>query len=373
MGDQPKLYIGLMSGTSADAIDALVASIDNQTVKIIGQHTLPYPHSIRRDILDLSTPGENEIERMGALDQKLGRLFAQACNELIETLSIDASEIHAIGSHGQTIRHHPPSFSQHPFSLQIGDANIIAQETGITTVTDFRRRDIAAGGEGAPLVPAFHNAVFLDKLKQRVIVNIGGMANISILNPDKECTGFDTGPGNALMDEWIYLHNQQAYDDKGSWSQTGTSNTKLLSLLLDHPYFQSKPPKSTGRETFNIKWLKDSINQIATPIKPEDVQATLLELTAISISDSISNYAQGCSEVYICGGGAFNQALTQALHNKLAPITVSTTESLGMHPQLVEAAAFSWLAHQTMHKKSANCPKVTGAKKSVILGCIYPA
>lgn len=373
MLDKPELYIGLMSGTSADAIDAVVVSINNQSISIINNHSLSYPNAIRHEILALSTPGENEIVRMGILDQKLGDLFAQTTIELLEKSNIDADKIHAIGSHGQTIRHYPPSVSQHPFSLQIGDANIIAQQTGITTVTDFRRKDIAAGGEGAPLVPAFHNAVFSDKTKQRVILNIGGMANISILNFDNECTGFDTGPGNALMDAWIYQHKQQAYDDKGSWSKTGTSNTELLGILLGNPYFQSTPPKSTGRETFNSDWLKNCLSQTTVSIKPEDIQATLLELTAISISNSIKNYAKECSEVYVCGGGAFNQALIQSLHNKLTPIMVTTTESLGIPPQWVEAAAFGWLAHQTMHNKPANCPKVTGAKHSAILGGIYPA
>jgi anhydro-N-acetylmuramic acid kinase len=367
------LYIGLMSGTSADAIDAVLVDSEPKNFKVIGHHSIDHDYSTRQDILALCKQGENEINRMGELDNKLGLLFSQAAIELLTKLKVSATQIQAIGSHGQTIRHHPPSIGSHPFSLQVGDANIIASRTGITTVADFRRRDIAEGGEGAPLVPAFHKAVFSDSETSRVILNIGGMANISILSPSLPCTGFDTGPGNVLMDAWIYKHKQLPYDDQGNWGKSGSADHQLLEVLLEHPHFNTLPPKSTGREAFNLNWIEGALTKNKKAISPQDVQATLQLLTVKSIASSIEAHAHYCSEMYVCGGGILNKSLIKSLQSFLPDIKIDSTASLGIPPQLVEASAFAWLAQQTLQKKTGNCPEVTGGSHPVILGGIYQA
>ena len=365
-----QLYIGLMSGTSADAIDAVLVDLNNNP-KLVAQHTLPFPIDIQQKIHAIALPGDNEIDRMGALDAVLGKLFAQTCTELLAKAELSADQIIAIGSHGQTIRHRPPDTTEGVFTLQIGDPNLIAELTGITTVADFRRRDMAAGGQGAPLVPAFHRAIFHSSTKDRAIVNIGGMANITWLPAQGKVLGFDTGPGNVLMDIWIAEHLGDTYDRNGAWAHSGNPCPSLLKELLATPYFELAAPKSTGRENFNRAWLGEKLKKGASQLPPNDIQATLLELTAITIADSIQGLNQTSKDVFVCGGGAYNTALMQRLQELLPNDILASTSILGIDPQWVEAMAFAWLAHETINHRPGNLREVTGAEREVILGGIY--
>lgn len=374
--ENAQFCIGLMSGTSADSIDAALVDLSGKEPQLRHYIELPLEDGLRQQILTLMQPGDDEIEQLGKLDHQLGQAFAKAANELLKASNTSPSEVRAIGSHGQTLRHRPPGTTQHPFTLQVGDANIIAEETGICTVADFRRRDIAAGGQGAPLVPAFHQAVFSSSEEQRVIANIGGISNVTLLN-DNHLQGFDTGPGNTLMDAWIYKHQGKHYDHDGHWASTGTANQRLVTLLLQHDFFQQLPPKSTGREDFNLVWLEQQIEQLDSPIENVDVQASLLEVTAQSLINSIKQQAPNTDAIYLCGGGAFNSQLLQrienAAQNESLKLTVQTTSSLGVAPESVEATAFAWLAHQTLENLPGNNPATTGARREVVLGGIYPA
>lgn len=355
-----ELYIGLMSGTSADGIDAALVDFSQPHPQLIATHYNPYPRELRQLILELCHPGTNEINRLGELDIALGKAFAHTANTLLENQKISSTQIKAIGSHGQTIRHHPHL----KFTLQIGDPNVIAAETGITTIADFRRRDLAHGGQGAPLVPAFHQEIFASK-ESRAIVNIGGIANITVLTDS--VLGFDTGPGNNLLDAWAETHLQKTYDENGTWAAQGKVNIELLNQLLADPYFKLAPPKSTGREYFNLNWLK----KFLTPsISAVDVQATLAELTAINITDAVKKHLN-TGEIFICGGGAHNAFLLSRIKELAKPLTAHSTSQLGIDPDWVEAIAFAWLAKQTLNKKPGNLTAVTGAKKPAILGGIY--
>ncbi len=368
----PELYVGLLSGTSADAIDAALVDFAGPSPRLLACHNLALDDSMRQEIHALAQPGDNEIDRLGVLDQQLAVLFARATQALLQQAGVHPSEVRAIGSHGQTLRHRPPNTHEIPFSLQVGDANRIAHITGITTITDFRRRDMAAGGQGAPLMPAFHRAAFHSVEEDRVLVNIGGMANVTWLPRGGTALGFDTGPGNALLDAWIRQQRGLAYDEDGRWASTGRVHGALLERLLSHPYFQETPPKSTGPEVFNLHWLQAERQALDTPITPEDIQATLLALTARSISDAISAM-EDSPAIYLCGGGAHNSALVAALRELLPEQKLASTEVLGVHPDWVEAAGFAWLARQTLGGLSGNLPAVTGAEREVILGGIYPA
>jgi anhydro-N-acetylmuramic acid kinase len=369
---EPGYYIGLMSGTSSDAIDAVLIKTHPQ-IELIATHSSPIPTELQQQIHQVSDPQKGTIDQLGHLDHQLGNAFAKAVLELISIANISPKMIIAIGSHGQTIRHRP-SPNPHPFTLQIGDPNIIAEKTGITTVADFRRRDMALGGQGAPLVPAFHRAIFSTEKIDRAIVNIGGMANITWLPQsqlESAVMGFDTGPGNVLLDGWIHQHLQQRFDHNGAWAAQGKLNKPLLDLLLTEDFFQQSPPKSTGREMFNLTWLQnrlESFNQIVSAV---DVQRTLLELTAKTIADSIQTLSTHRKEIFVCGGGVFNRLLMQRLEDLLAPNTVASTTKLGLEPQWIEAMAFAWLAHQRMENKSGNICSVTGAKGQGVLGAIY--
>ncbi len=361
------LYIGLISGTSIDAIDAAILGINQGRFELLHHHSHPLPIETRRDIKKLSHSGNDEIELLGILDRRLGKLFAEAAAELLKISAIDPREISAIGSHGQTIRHRPPTVTrqQESFSLQIGDPNTIAELTGLTTVADFRRRDIAAGGEGAPLAPAFHNAVFRSANYQRAVVNIGGIANITLLN-NKPVLGFDTGPGNTLMDAWIEKHKGQSYDVGGSWAATGKVQIQILNQLLQHSYLARPVPKSTGKEEFNLAMLDHYLQE---GIHPADVQATLAEFTAESIACAITS---DIDEIYLCGGGAANLHLVSLLESKLPGRKLGNTSELGIHSDWVEAAAFAWLASQTLANHTGSLSSVTGATGERVLGGIYP-
>ncbi len=366
------IYLGLMSGTSVDGIDAaLVSFSDGKPPVLTATHAHPIPATIRDEIQALMRPGANEAERMGELDMALGELFAAAANAVIKKAGLAPKDIRAIGSHGQTIRHQP--HAAHPFTLQIGNPSIIAERTGITTVADFRARDIAAGGQGAPLVPSFHREMFRSPQRQRVVVNIGGIANITCLPADAKqpVTGFDTGPGNTLLDQWIRHRQGHRHDDDGQWAAAGRASNELLEQLLADPYFAAPPPKSTGREHFNLEWLQNHLKKLTAPPADADVQATLMQLTARTIAGAIRRFLPDTQEAYVCGGGAHNRALMAALAGNLSGIQVATTEALGLHPDWVEAAAFAWLAHQTLQGHPGNVPTVTGARRAVILGGIY--
>ncbi len=363
-------FIGFMSGTSMDALDAVLVDFAHTPPTLIATHSHPLDETFRREILALAQPGDNELDRQAQLDVRLGRLSAEVCQQLLEKAGVAANKIQAIGSHGQTVRHAPDA--PFPYTVQIGDPNTIAQLSGITTVADFRRRDISVGGQGAPLVPAFHQALFRHDSKNRVILNIGGIANISILpaDPSQPVIGFDTGPGNMLMDAWIQLYQGLPYDANGNWARSGRVDAELINQLLADPYFSQSPPKSTGRERYNLPWLE---KQLSGDHSTQDVQATLCELTAATIAYALLQFAPETDEIYVCGGGAHNGYLMERIEACLDSCHVTTTAALGVDPQWVEAMAFAWLARQTLHALPGNLPAVTGASEAVILGGIYPA
>lgn len=368
------LYVGLMSGTSIDAIDTAIIEISPGESRL--RHCLehPIPGELRAQIAAISHSGSDEIERLGRLDRRLGELFAEAALALLTDAGLERDSVSAIGSHGQTIRHRPASSgeTEYPFTLQIGDPNTIAELTGITTVADFRRRDIAAGGEGAPLAPAFHASAFAHPGLNRAIINIGGIANASLLSGTELVGGFDTGPGNTLLDHWIQRHQGQPYDSCGAWASSGSVNQLLLQDLLAHPYMDLDGPRSTGKEAFNLAWL-DTLLEGHPNLSAADVQATLAQFTALGISNALERCAFGAEEVYVCGGGAHNADLMERLAQVLPgkPLLAST-ESLGFHPDWVEAATFAWLAQRTIAGLAGNAEAVTGAAGPRILGAIYP-
>jgi anhydro-N-acetylmuramic acid kinase len=370
----PELFVGLMSGTSLDAIDAVLVDLASPTPRQIAVHSHPLPSVLRTQLLTLCHGGTvDELRLTAELDVRLGRLFAEAALALLQQAATPASAVRAIGSHGQTVRHEPDGDT--PFSVQIGDPNVIAQLTGITTVADFRRRDIAAGGQGAPLVPAFHAAALRSADEDRVVLNIGGMANITVLprDPQQAVTGFDTGPGNVLMDAWAARHLGTPQDDEGHWAGSAPRQEPLLAALLSDGYFQRPPPKSTGRELFNMDWLEARLAQLDIETEPAQVQASLVALTAQSCAIAIQHYAQHTQRVLVCGGGVHNVTLMQQLTDALPGMRVASTQTLGLDPDWVEALAFAWLAKQTLEGKPGNLPSVTGAKASVVLGGIYLA
>lgn len=363
-----QLFIGLMSGTSLDGVDAaLVAFESDGTLKTLGTHLLPYPDDLRANILALQHPSDNELETTALVSNRLARLYAQAVQQLLAQTNTNTHEIAAIGCHGQTIRHCPGFNDDIGFTLQIGNAALLAELTDITVVSDFRSRDVAAGGQGAPLVPAFHRAVFADKSIKRAVVNIGGIANITYLGGE-EVFGFDSGPGNMLLDNWIKQYKGLNYDADGAWSSTGHVIAPLLSAMLADPFFSQAPPKSTGRDLFNALWLGTHLAH--QNYAAEDVARTLVALTAHSIADALQGYCGRVDEIYLCGGGAHNGLLKADLQG-LVNAKIANTDALGIGVDWVEAIAFAWLAKQCLDKKTANLPQVTGAKAARILGAIY--
>ena len=410
---QPELYIGLMSGTSLDGIDAVLVDLGQAQPRLLAKHYLPFDDTLKSILLALHLPSHNELHQAQLTSNQLARLYATAVNalldnpplplkgeELDERLSspifspelnpinltvgcIPCTMVHgmhptkpiaslrymgrvieAIGCHGQTIRHCP----EQGYTLQIGNAALLAELTGITVVSDFRSRDIAAGGQGAPLVPAFHDHAFRHSGIHRVIVNIGGISNLTNLPPDNDPIGFDCGPGNLLMDAWCMQHLGKPYDDNGAWATSGQILPALLEQMLDEPFFALPPPKSTGRDLFNMAWLHGKLQGNE---RAEDVQATLLELTCRTIAQAIQKHCSGTTEIYLCGGGARNQTLRNRLIGLLPGSSIQTTDTLDVDSDYLEAIAFAWLAQQTLHEKPANLPQVTGAKHACILGAIY--
>src|SRR5690242_12310115 len=359
-----------MSGTSADGIDAVLIEFDSAP-KLLATHYTAYADSLRSRIRRFASGNysADAIDELGALDAELGQLFAAAVLALLKEARVEAARVKAVGSHGQTVRHRPRG--PHPFTLQIADANIIAARTGLAVVADFRRRDLALGGQGAPLLPAFHKAAFGHASEERVVMNIGGIANITLLPAQGEVRGFDTGPGNVLMDHWSREHLHAPYDAEGAFAARGRVDEALLTRLLADPYFAAPPPKSTGPEHFNAAWLAQAMG--AARREPDDVAPTLAELTARSIAEAVRREARGVTQVFVCGGGAHNTHLMMRLAALLPNVTLASTAALGVDPDWVEAAGFAWLARETLERRPGNLPSVTGAAKYAVLGAIYPA
>lgn len=373
------LFIGLMSGTSLDGVDvALVELKDNQQPRVLHTLFLAYPSDLRSQILALQHPTENELEITAIMGNTLAQLYASAVNQLLATAQITPDKITAIGCHGQTIRHRPGFYDGIGFTMQIGNAALLSELTHIAVVSDFRSRDIAAGGQGAPLVPAFHQAIFASSQVNRAIINIGGIANITYLQSAnststniKAVIGFDSGPGNMLLDAWIKQHKNLDYDANGAWASTGQIIEPLLSNMLAEPYFALTPPKSTGRDLFNDQWLTTRLSLLDSNYRPQDVAHTLVALTAHSIYDALILHCSEVNEVYLCGGGAHNDLLKAKLQALLGNTKVDTTDVLGVGVDWVEAIAFAWLAKQCLNKQTASLPEVTGAKGARILGALY--
>ncbi|MEB0030952.1 anhydro-N-acetylmuramic acid kinase [Undibacterium sp. RTI2.1] len=376
------LYIGLMSGTSLDGVDGVLVALPDHsdpaqanTMRLLASAYIPFADTLRADVMALQQSGADEIHREALAANMLVRQYAACVNALLEKVaSFDQHSVRAIGVHGQTIRHRP----ELGYTRQTNNPALLAELSGIDVIADFRSRDVAAGGQGAPLVPAFHRAIFGQVVVCRVVANIGGISNISILRADGSTTGFDTGPGNVLMDAWIAQHHAKSYDENGAWAAQGQVHTGLLAALCDEAFLQTAPPKSTGRDLFRPDWLNQKLQLSAfADISAVDVQTTLCAFTATTLVDAILNYAPDVAGIYICGGGAYNQCLMQhiesTLRRKGSQSTVASTEDLGVSPHHVEALAFAWLAQQFVDRSAGNLPEVTGAKGLRILGALYPA
>lgn len=361
------LYIGVMSGTSLDGLD--IALIEQSpAIQLVATHYIPMPSSLRAELLSLCASGPDEIARSAIAQQHWVQLAADGIHSLLQQQRLQARDIRAIGSHGQTVRHEP----SRGFTVQIGNPALLTEFTGISVVSDFRSRDVAAGGQGAPLVPAFHEALFEQRPGNRAVLNVGGFSNLSLIETDKPVAGFDCGPGNVLLDAWIQLQRREEFDQGGQWAASGQVDPALLKSLLGDPFFATLGPKSTGREVFNLPWLQQHLAQHQA-IPAEHVQATLLELTAVTIAESLQSAQLDTQELLVCGGGAHNTTLMQRLAALLPSTQVNSTAVYGVDPNWVEAMAFAWLAHCCLEGIAGNRPSVTGARGLRILGAIYPA
>lgn len=370
-----ELYIGIMSGTSLDAVD--VALVDFAAMpQVLATHQQPFPAELRQEILALAQGASRPLSAIGALDHRLGRLFSNAVLGLLAQEKLAAKDIRAIGSHGQTVFHQPQGDT--PFTMQLGDAHLIAARTGINTVADFRRKDMALGGQGAPLVPAFHAHLFARPNSIRIILNIGGIANITVLHPEQAVLGYDTGAGNMLMDAWTERHLGKSYDHNAAFAAQGQIQADLLKHLLADDYFHLPPPKSTGREKFHLTWLEAQLAQLPAYCAA-DVQRTLLSFSAHSIANEIRRYQQAADkasyqqEIIVCGGGAHNPLLMQELGKLLPAWQIQSSDAYGINSDYLEATAFAWLAYRFIHKQSGNLSAVTGASREAILGCLHLA
>lgn len=370
MNDAAELYLGLISGTSADGIDAALVRFQGDMPELMAALTHPWPEQLRQQMLAVAQ-GEQAItlDELGQLDVALGHGFAEAAQQLLARAAVAPGQVRAIGSHGQTLRHRPGG--SRPFSLQMGDPSVIAERCRIDVVADFRRADVAAGGQGAPLLPAMHAMLLARTEGTRVVLNLGGIANITRLGQHGDVLGFDTGPANGLLDAWCLRHRGEAFDRDGAFAAAGTADHALLTTLLTDPYFSLPPPKSTGREHFHLAWLDahPRVQQLA----PQDVQATLLELTARSIATAIERHAPDAADVLVCGGGVHNPLLMKRLEAALSPRAVQSTAAFGVDPDFLEAMAFAWLARQRLLDRPGNLAEVTGARGPRVLGAIYSA
>lgn len=367
--DADRLYIGLISGTSADGIDAALVRFEHGKPQLVHALTHAWPDALRTQILGVAQDETTlDLDAFGRLDVAIGQTFADAVDVLLSRSGMSAASVRAIGSHGQTIRHRPSG--EHPFTLQIGNASVIAERCGIDVVADFRSADVAAGGQGAPLLPALH-AMLLPSSHSRVVLNLGGIANVTVLSANGQVFGFDTGPANGLMDAWCLRHRGEAFDRDGALAASGHVDEGLLAALLDDPYFALPPPKSTGREHFHLGWLDAHLNPAS--ISPADVQATLLELTARSVAMAIEAHASDAKDVLLCGGGVHNGALVRRLRELLQPRLLGNTGEYGVDPDYLEATAFAWLARQRLQGLPGNLPAVTGARGPRVLGAVHLA
>ncbi|HET8817965.1 MAG TPA: anhydro-N-acetylmuramic acid kinase [Xanthomonadaceae bacterium] len=377
MSDAPGagLYLGLISGTSADGIDvALVSFATPGAPSLVLGRTFDWDDALRSRLVELGQGGELvSLDEYGTLDARVADAFASAAKRLLDEAGMSAADVVALGSHGQTVRHRPRGAAgdgRYPFTLQLGDGHRIAERTGIATVAEFRRRDVAAGGQGAPLLPGLHAALLHDPGEDRAVLNLGGIANLTLLPARGDCRGFDTGPANALLDAWAWRHAEVPYDAGGAFAASGTVDKGLLDRLRDDPWLSLPPPKSSGREHFHLSWLAPRLRGNESPA---DVQATLLAFTAVTVCEALQHHQPGTRRVIACGGGVHNPYLMGALAERLPGVTVETTARHGLDPDFVEAIGFAWLARQTMLARPGNLPAVTGASGPRVLGCVHPA
>ncbi|HXE49973.1 MAG TPA: anhydro-N-acetylmuramic acid kinase [Ramlibacter sp.] len=367
----PDLYIGLMSGTSLDGVDGVLADFSPTSPLVIEHASAPFPAELRAELLRLNTSGPDELHRAALAGNALMRVYAQVVGELLVSARVSGS-IRAIGAHGQTVRHRPQDFDGTGYTLQLCQPALLAELTGIDVVADFRSRDVAAGGQGAPLAPLFHQGVFGRPGESVGVLNIGGIANVTLLRADGSMLGFDCGPGNCLMDAWCAQHTGRAYDAEGSWAATGSPLPALLELLLAESYFRKPPPKSTGRDLFNPAWLQERLQGFSAAA-PADVQATLAELTARACTADVLQHEPGLRRLIVCGGGVLNVHLMRRLQALLPDAQVSSSADWGLPPLQVEAMAFAWLARKTVRREKLQLQSITGAKGARVLGCLYPA
>jgi len=366
------LYIGVMSGTSLDGVDAVLADFSSGC-SVLAHQALPFPASLKQTLLELNKAGLNELHQSALAANALVNIYAQAIHLLLDSQGLSSSLVRAIGSHGQTVRHQPGLYDAVGYTLQLNNPSLLAELCGITVVADFRSRDVAAGGQGAPLVPAFHQFLWGGAQAQTtVVLNLGGIANLTVLGGGNSVMGFDCGPGNVLLDMWCQKHLGTAFDAHGAWGASGQPSEALVQALLTDPFFTLPPPKSTGRDLFHREWLDAHLHQFGS-LPPEDVQASLAHLSALSAAQAIHRFAPLATQLFVCGGGAYNQHLMSLLESYLPNVTVSSTASQGLPPLQVEAAAFAWLAKQTIEGLAGNLPHVTGARGLRVLGGIYPA
>ncbi|MFY3386514.1 anhydro-N-acetylmuramic acid kinase [Paracidovorax sp. MALMAid1276] len=368
----PDLYIGLMSGTSLDGIDGVLVDFSGPRLAVIHHASAPFPPTLRAELLALNTPGDNELHRAALAGTALARAYAGVVGTLLARSGHTARDIRAVGAHGQTVRHRPQAFDGTGYTLQLNNPALLAELTGIPVVADFRSRDVAAGGQGAPLVPAFHQGVFGQPGRTVLALNIGGISNLSVLGGDGSVLGFDCGPGNALMDDWCQRHTGQPFDDGGAWAASGHVLPDLLARLMEEPFLHRLPPKSTGRDLFNPPWLAARLEAFAAA-SAADVQATLTEFTATACAASVNSYQKDSFLLAVCGGGALNDHLMQRLQALCPAVKVVPTDDLGLPALQVEAAAFAWLARQALTGAPGNLPGVTGAAGPRVLGAVYPA
>ncbi len=365
-------FIGLMSGTSLDGVDGVLVDLSESKPRSASVHWRSFAPELRAELLALNTAGSNELHRAALAANGLARLYADVVEALLDQSGVAASEVVAIGAHGQTVRHQPGQFDGTGYTLQLNNPALLAELTGIAVVADFRSRDVAAGGQGAPLVPVFHQAVFSRPHEAVCVLNIGGIANLTVLGAEGSVMGFDCGPGNALMDYWCHAHNGHAYDANGAWAASGQVSAPLLSAFLSEPFLQAPPPKSTGRDLFNPAWLAPHLAKMPD-LHPADVQATLTEFTASACAQSAAHYGKASTTLLVCGGGALNEHLMARLQALLSGVSVASTASAGIDPMQVEALAFAWLARKTVRGEKLSLQSTTGALGARVLGCVYPA
>jgi len=372
-----RLFLGLMSGTSLDGVDGVLVSFDDGPSLAVRAHVhRAFPSEFAAELLALNTPGGNELHRTALASNAVSQAYAEVVKALLEAAAVSPSEVVAIGAHGQTVRHCPGAFDGIGYTVQLCNGALLAELTGIDVVADFRSRDVAAGGQGAPLVPAFHRAAFGRDHDSLAVLNIGGISNLTVLSADGTTFGFDCVPGNVLMDHWCALHRGVPYDRDGAWAALGSVDQELLCVMQNEAFFSRPPPRSTGRDLFNPAWLRQCLNQTADMglmLHAVDVQATLTELTAWCCQQSMAQYAPHASRLLVCGGGAYNADLMRRLAQRLPQLKVESTEASGLAPDQVEAVAFAWLARAWVDRRAGNLPAVTGARGPCILGALYPA